>query len=281
MVNGVDILALVAAQASSIEALETAAAASSGPDLDLCGSVTISSDTELALLAPATRSCGIIGGSLATSGVSNATLLVEAFRSLVTVTGYLYIQNNPALAALGQAFPVLATVGGTLFIQNNDALAALGQAFPVLATVGSNLYQSAAHRHWRQLRQPTDGGRPAAVAQQRPAGLRRPRRDGGRRPHRRHVGVLRQRRRRPLPHHHQLLQQLGRGRQQLRRRLGRLELLQCLLRHVDGLLAAAWPRCATDPDAAPAWPGLSDRRLVPPPATPAPCARPPPLPPVD
>ena len=27
-------------------------------------------------------------------------------------------------------------------------------------------------------------------------------------------------------------------------------MLRCLLRHVDGLLAAAWPRCATDPDAA-------------------------------
>ena len=142
MVNGVDILALVAAQASRIEALENAATAASPITISDCGSVTIASDFMLAQGAAITRSCSSISGLIITgalgNGVENATLLAEAFRSLVTVTGTLEISNNNVLADLSQAFPRLTTVGG-LYVHNNDALADLGQAFPALETVTGRL----------------------------------------------------------------------------------------------------------------------------------------------
>ena len=130
MVNGVDIMALVVAQAVEIEALKNTPT--------LCGEVRINSDAELALLAPATRACLAIS-TLRIAGVSNTSLLVDAFRTLVMVTGYLKIENNPDLLDLGRLFPALTTVGGHVTVKDNDALADISEAFPVLSTVGQYL----------------------------------------------------------------------------------------------------------------------------------------------
>ena len=110
--------ATVAAQAVAVAALQTTTAG-----FDLCGAMTINSDTELALLAPATRTCDYIGGNLVIqSAVSNGTLLAVAFPNLWVVTANLLIINNPNLISLDRIFPQLQTVGSNLRIYSNERL---------------------------------------------------------------------------------------------------------------------------------------------------------------
>ena len=123
--------------------------------------MTISSDVELALMAPFTRTCGFINGQLNIQNVSNATLLAEAFPNLRVVADYFSIYENPNLATLDGTFPNLQTVsenfgigssnatsfdgifpnlrsvGGTFTIAGHPNLASIDGSFPNLRTVGS------------------------------------------------------------------------------------------------------------------------------------------------
>ena len=159
--SGADLAAT--AQAARIAALE---ASGSGTDLTICGSVSIESDAELALYAPATRTCVYMSGQLYIRGaaVSNATLLAEAFANLRTIQPAklgeirngvgnlnawglgnptvdpniflesLYLEGTN-LATLEGSFPNLQTVAGTLAIQNNPLLTTIGSGFSNLQYV--------------------------------------------------------------------------------------------------------------------------------------------------
>ena len=100
----------------------------------------INSDAKLALLAPATRTCDYMPGTLyIRNGVSNGTLLAEAFPNLRVVTGGIDIFGNPNLATLDGSFPNLQTVGETLNIQHNANLVTLEENFQNLQSVGGEV----------------------------------------------------------------------------------------------------------------------------------------------
>ena len=93
------------------------------------------------MLAPYTRTCGLMSGTLfiRAAGVSNGTLLAEAFPNLRVVTHGVYIESNPNLVSIDGAFPNLQTVGGQLRIYNNARLTSIGTAFSSLQSVNGQL----------------------------------------------------------------------------------------------------------------------------------------------
>ena len=97
------------------------------------------------MLAPYTRTCGLMSGTLfiRAAGVSNGTLLAEAFPNLRVVTHGVYIESNPNLVSIDGAFPNLQTVHGALVIRTNPLLTSIGSSFGSLQTVNGNLMWNA------------------------------------------------------------------------------------------------------------------------------------------
>jgi len=139
--------ARIAAQTASIATLQASATAQTATIATLqstsggfCQSFTISTDVQLARLAPFTRMCGLIWGDLTIqgAGVTNGRLLAEAFQGLHSVTGMFTISGT-GLTTLAGSFSALRTVGETLLI-NFNPLTTLAGSFNALTTVGGDLY---------------------------------------------------------------------------------------------------------------------------------------------
>jgi len=118
---------------------------SASPTPAACEGVSITSDAELALAVPVTRTCVHMIGNLYVRGTDpptwsvNGTLLAEAFPNLRHVTGHVGVDNHRILASLDGAFPQIQTVSGNLQMFGSPLLTAIGSSFSNMRSVGGRL----------------------------------------------------------------------------------------------------------------------------------------------
>ena len=112
-------------QAAAITRLQVDATDVAGPNLEICGTITITSDAEFNMMAPHTQNCVAMSNLFIRGGGGNATQLAAAFANLRMMMGRFEITNNPNITTLHGTFPQLQTVAGAVQIDLNPNLEGL------------------------------------------------------------------------------------------------------------------------------------------------------------